>query len=680
MSEPEDLLLEGAHRASSAALALWRRHLGDERAPGVRLVDVRARLELLVRAVVGDGPPIGVAEPPAVPNLFARAFLRIPPHLVLRAPVASTDGRVLRLPPALDVGRGDPGPALGLYRALAVGLAGRCARGTVEAAPHREGRLVRDLYLLSEAVAVDAWFVRELPGLAGDVRVARAASSGGRPAAERLTPMERRVEALILGALAAEPGAPPPGITLAAGPAASLAWARAAARTLLREVGAGGRGRRYRGLPPVTGWGLVAEPDVVGSSAGAGPPGGGDDGRPVEGLRVRTMVRRPRVRRAPEDEDDADPGMWMLQMDDPQESVEDPMGLSRPADRDTDADAGELADALSELPEARLVQAPGRAAEVLASEDPPPRGTPAAERPAAGAGTLYPEWDWRRSRYRPRHVLVRERAAPAGDGGWAAGILERHAAEVRRVRRQFERLRPHRLRLRRQWTGVDVDLGAWVTARADRRAGRAMDGRLYEDVRPARRELSILLLLDASGSTDSWVADTRRVIDVEKEALLLVCEALDALGDDYAIHAFSGEGPGEVSVLRVKSFEERDRAVLRSRIGALEPDRFTRTGAAVRHATTELAARRTRHRLLLVLSDGKPNDVDTYEGRYGVEDTRQAVHEARLEGIEVFCLTVDRRAPEYVGRIFGPTGYAVLRDATALPRVLLDAVRALLRA
>ena len=118
---------------------------------------------------------------------------------------------------------------------------------------------------------------------------------------------------------------------------------------------------------------------------------------------------------------------------------------------------------------------------------------------------------------------------------------------------------------------------------------------------------------------------------------------------------------------------------MRRRVAALEPDRYTRTGAAVRHATAELMQETAQHRLLLILSDGKPNDVDIYEGRYGIEDTRQAVAEARLQGLHPFCLTVDREAPVYIARIFGPGAYAVLRHARTLPLVLVEVVRRLVK-
>jgi nitric oxide reductase NorD protein len=273
---------------------------------------------------------------------------------------------------------------------------------------------------------------------------------------------------------------------------------------------------------------------------------------------------------------------------------------------------------------------------------------------------------------------VRERPAPSGDPAWAEAVLKRHAREVQRVRRRFERLRPQRIRLGRQLDGDEIDLAAYVAGFADLRAGGTADDRLYEAVRPMRRDIAIMLLVDVSGSTDSWVGGTRRIIDVEKEALLLVCEALDALGDRYAVLAFSGEGPEAVGLLRVKEFAERYGAAVRCRIGALEPDRYTRAGAAIRHATAALSREGARHRLLLVVSDGKPNDVDLYEGRYGIEDTRQAVAEARLQGIHPFCLTVDRQAPAYLPRIFGPAGHAVLRRAEALPQVLVEVVRRLL--
>ena len=255
--------------------------------------------------------------------------------------------------------------------------------------------------------------------------------------------------------------------------------------------------------------------------------------------------------------------------------------------------------------------------------------------------------------------------------------MGRHATLVRQIRRRFDALRPRRVRLSRQTDGTELDLSAYVTAFADWQAGQSGEDRFYTAERPARRDLAIALLIDTSESTDGWVGGSLRIVDVEKEALVVLIEALDALGDLYAVLAFSGHGPANVRLLTIKAFEEPMSTAVRRRVAALEPDGYTRTGAAIRHASTLLGAQRTRYRLLLVLSDGKPNDVDEYEGRYGIEDTRQAIAEARLQGIVPFCLTVDREAPAYLPSIFGPRGYTLLRRPELLPAVLVDTVRRL---
>jgi nitric oxide reductase NorD protein len=231
--------------------------------------------------------------------------------------------------------------------------------------------------------------------------------------------------------------------------------------------------------------------------------------------------------------------------------------------------------------------------------------------------------------------------------------------------------------LGRQPDGADLDLAAYVTAFADRRAGAPDADRLYAHSRPARRDLAIVVLLDVSASTDAWVAGSRRIVEVEKEALVVLLEALAVLGDRHAVLAFSGQGPRAVHLLTVKAFDEGSRSAAHPRIAALEADGYTRVGAAVRHASALLSAERARHRLLLVLSDGKPNDIDEYAGRYGVEDTRQAVAEARLQGLLPFCLTVDREAPAYLPAIFGPRGFAVLPRPEQLPTVLVEVLRSL---
>ena len=203
---------------------------------------------------------------------------------------------------------------------------------------------------------------------------------------------------------------------------------------------------------------------------------------------------------------------------------------------------------------------------------------------------------------------------------------------------------------------------------------------LYVAVRPARRALAIALLVDVSGSTDADVDGRRTVIDVEKEAVLLAGEALDALGDRYAVLTFSGRGARGVRVATIKDFGEPGGDAVRRRVGAMKPGANTRLGAAVRHATALLEREPAGHRLLLVLSDGKPNDVDGYHDRRAVEDSRQAVLEARARGVFPFCLTVDTEEPEYLSHVFGEAGHTILRRADQLPLALVGVVRQLLGA
>lgn len=370
----------------------------------------------------------------------------------------------------------------------------------------------------------------------------------------------------------------------------------------------------------------------------------------------------------------------MVQTALPHEQAEDPVGLQRPTDRDESTAAEELADSLSELPEARLVTSPGRPREVLLSDDAP--NARAKHNAAAGSGQghalRYPEWDYRTQAYREGAVTVHVSTIAEGPQAWVDATLDEHRSTANLVKRRFEMLKAQRVRLHKQLEGDDVDLDAYIAGYSDFRAGHPMPQGLYRSCRQARRDMAIMLLVDISGSTDGWVAASKRVIDVEREALLLVSMALQGLAEPNAIMAFSGEGPHGVVIRIVKSFEEPFGAPVARRIAMLEPEHYTRAGAAMRHAAAILMKQPARHRLLLMLSDGKPNDVDEYEGRYGAEDMRQAVTETKLQGIQPFCLTVDRQAAAYLPAIFGAHQYALLPRPELLPTVLLDWMRRLL--
>lgn len=355
--------------------------------------------------------------------------------------------------------------------------------------------------------------------------------------------------------------------------------------------------------------------------------------------------------------------------------------MQRPTDRDQHAAADEFADLVSDLAQARLVWTPGQAPEVLLSDDPPtvhPRHTKAAASDAPQA-FCYPEWDCRIEAYRHPGATVRVLAAPVGVQQWVDDTLAEHRPVLGAIRQRFAALRPQRTLRRRQTDGDDIDLEACVEGLANMRAGWPMTQDLYCSQQRSRRNMAILILIDVSGSTDGWISSRRRVIDVEREALLLVCIALGAMGEPFAVQAFSGNGPNAVSVWDIKRFEESYSPAVALRIAALEPDQYTRAGTALRHASAALMRESATHRLLLLLSDGKPNDSDVYEGRYGIEDTRQAVTEAKLQGISPFCLAVDRQATSYLPTVFGAHQYALLPTPDALPTALLDWMQRLVK-
>src|SRR5690606_20141737 len=193
----------------------------------------------------------------------------------------------------------------------------------------------------------------------------------------------------------------------------------------------------------------------------------------------------------------------------------------------------------------------------------------------------------------------------------------------RKIRRQFEALRPKREILRYQLDGAELDMDALVRAQCDMSANGSGSDRIYLDARQHARDLSVAILMDVSLSTDSWIGG-RRILDSEKEALITLATGLATCRDTFAVYTVTSRKRGYLRVTRIKDLKESFNARILRRITALQPGYYSRMGAALRHTQHLLSQRSERHRLILLLADGKPNDLDYYEGRYGVEDTRQA--------------------------------------------------------
>jgi hypothetical protein len=315
---------------------------------------------------------------------------------------------------------------------------------------------------------------------------------------------------------------------------------------------------------------------------------------------------------------------------------------------------------------------------------------------------LYDEWDYQIADYRSRWCRLREIVLTGDAGEFFSATLEHYAALTGAVKHEFQRIRPELYRtVRGLEDGEEVDLDAVITAASDLRAGVSPSPKLYTRRRQTERDVAALFLVDMSASTDEpvvpvvpqyseddpdeWMAawkkrpatpqpPPRRIIDVMKEALVLMSAALEEIGDAYAIYGFSGQGRHNIEFYHVKAFAETLSPTVKGRIGAIEPRRSTRMGTALRHALKKLSGLACRVKLLILLSDGFPQDTDYGTDRrsitYGIRDTMMALREADQAGVLTFCLTVDKAGHDYLREMCEPSRYLVLADVTSLPTEL----------
>ena len=285
---------------------------------------------------------------------------------------------------------------------------------------------------------------------------------------------------------------------------------------------------------------------------------------------------------------------------------------------------------------------------------------------------FYNEWDCRRRHYRKNWCVVRELEIDTDDPAFVERTLARYAPRIAELKRTFELMRGEERLLKRQPDGDGIDLDALVDAYADMRAGAELSSLLFTKRRKHERDLAVMFMVDMSGSTKGWINEA------EREALVMLCEALEVLGDRYAIYGFSGMTRRRCEIFHVKRFDERYGPAVRGRISGIESQDYTRMGAAIRHLTWLLAGVQARTKLLITLSDGKPDDYsDEYRGEYGIEDTRQALIEAHRAGVKPFCVTIDREARDYLPHMYGAVNWTLIDDVSKLPLKLAEIYRRL---
>ena len=600
----------------------------------VSLSEVAGRLAVLFRGLGGD-PAVEIKPVAEETSHHRLSLLRRLGTWAETAPRASFDGATLRLPETLAAFP-DPRANAALYLWLAAAAVTLKDQTPTDA----QDPLQADLAAIALAQAMTKATLQFAPGyrkLHADLAEATLLFRRTRS----LPPVEAAVEARIRAALGAD-------VTLPPLPAKAP--------------------RGYRPFKPVALWPDLrplarSEHSAVEARATEGPPEESEE----------KTARKARRRNA----DQADrTDSFILHKFEAILSMTEFLNLNRRVEDDDEDTAKKAADDQEEIGLAQVSKAPATRLKLhldLAPED--------VDREQISGTFTYPEWDVRSASYLPSHARVLHSRAEASDATPPFRADPRAAARIRAVRRQFEALRPSLVSMPGFPDGDVLDTERAVRARVDFLASGEGTDRVWRQTRPERRDLAVSILLDVSRSTESAIPghghDGRSVIDIEREALAALAWGLDACGDSFAIHAFSSLKRQRVFVQEVKGFAQAMSEEVEHRISALMPGHYTRLGAAVRHMSALLTKEARKRRLLLVITDGKPNDLDHYEGRHGIEDSRMAILEARRAGHSVFGITVDRDGKSWFPRLFGQGAFALIPHPEKLTQALPQIYRQL---
>lgn len=603
----------------------------------VDLSEVSGRLAVFFRGL-GGAQSVDLRPASAVTSHHRLSFLRRLGTTAEIMPRASFDGETLRLPERLSVfPNREANGALYLWLTAA---AAHAPAHDPDTDPLRA-----DLRAIAAAREMVTAALADAPGLR-DLYSALCAATLHQRSTPHLPRHEAEVEALVRHALG--------------DPAPLYASASQLYKASVSDVTAP---RGYRPFQPVALWPDLRElvfsaPDTVESRDTDGPPEESGDGTH-------------RARRHQADQAERADSL-ILHKFEAILSWTEFLNLNRRVDDDDPDNAKKAADDQDEIGLGQISKAPATRLKVhldLAPED--------VARERLSGVTTFPEWDARAGAYLPDHVRVLHSIAEPGDCVPSFREDPRAMRRIRQVKRQFEALRPGRVFVPGCLDGDELDMEAVVRARVDILANGAGSNRIWRQSLPQARDLAVSILLDVSRSTESAVTG-RAVIDIEREALAALSWGLDACGDDFAIHAFSSLKRDRVFIQKCKGFDEPMNVQVEDRIGALMPGFYTRLGAAIRYASADLSCQSKKRRLLLVITDGKPNDLDHYEGRHGIEDTSMAVREARRAGHSVFGVTIDKQAKSWFPRLFGRGGFHVIphpdKLTEALPQIYRELV------
>jgi nitric oxide reductase NorD protein len=572
--------------------------------------------------------------------------------------------------------------------------------------------MARDLFNIVEGHRVDAAIARAYPGIRRDMAKIQAASAERRPELATLSDAQAVVEALLQHTLALTPD-------LADVPPATQALIAEAVAMLGAVAGEGARvgdsATLTADLYQLIDEGLqqpanrMPQPQPDGQDGTPPPPEGMD--APPQGAAgvedyeqmelppfmtpvMEELVRPPSdapFKREAQGAEPQEDGTGEKQV----EEKELPEGSAEKAMRTTEVEAGHGdQDEVAQQAASEDENGPSGAAEGD-SQDADGGGSDSPEQTGLGDVAQqetdpreddlgeqvfqYDEWDHKIEDYRPAWCTLTEHRQTRTQEGFVAATFHEFGGIVTQIRRNFQLMRPEALRkMRYQEDGDDLDTDGLVEYVVDRKARVAPTPRVYIKRDKRDRDVTTAFLVDMSSSTDRKIDGRKRIIDIEKEALLLMCEALEAIRDEYAIYGFSGSGREDCEFYVVKELGERYDDRVKGRIGGIYARQKTRMGPAIRHATRRLAAADSNVKLMILLTDGKPYDSDTYQDNaYAQEDTKMALREARREKIHLFCVTVDREGADYLPHMYSDANFVVVDDIRTLPQKLPQLYRRL---
>lgn len=596
----------------------------QEKLAGTTLEDAAGVLERFVCGL--NGRPLAIA---AGERIFTDTETIFLPHVVGRLPDKEANFR--------------------LYKAMTVHQWAQNWYGTWRGGVLIEalagGRLAEaDLALFHalETARLDACIARDFPGLHRDMLALREALDGLSPfwseiAPELGTPAARVADTLEL--VARMRGARPPTCCYRGELLPEAVQARLRVRLALEQD-------RFR----------IALARIIEDQDGQPPGADREEAQTLPETRERLAVNRR------EDPDMPEGFRYQLFLD----------GKPIAPPENVEATMESIIQDLGEIPPEYLVAAgPGLYKRGLGGESRDPDSVWSGTYHEEGA-FLYDEWDYSRQHHRKAWCVLREHPLTPADLEPYHHTVRKYGGLIKSLRRTFEVLRGEDRILKRQIDGEDVDIDALVEAYGDVHMGLEMSERLFTRLHKDERNIAVMLMVDMSGSTKGWVNEA------EREALILLSEALETLGDRFAIYGFSGWTRKRCEAFPVKRFDQPYDEATRRRICAIAPRDYTRMGAPIRHLCRLLKAEEARTKLLITLSDGKPDDYDPqYRGEYGIEDTRQALFEARADGIHPFCITIDEHGADYLPHMYGAANYAVVADITRLPMKVSDIYRKL---